>query len=553
MRFKVLIFFIIIAYANNATLAQDSYFKYYIELSDKEFNEYNINNPNEFLSNRAIQRRINQNIQINHSDLPVSKYYVDSLLSFGIKIIHTSKWFNIITVKITDESVLNEIENLSFVNNFRRISEHLEDNKLEPIVINDSFRDGIIVSNKSNYYDYGQGDFQISIHNGNYLHNNGFRGQGVMIAVTDSGFENLNNMSSIDSLLNSNRIIATRNFVDGGDDVYYYHDHGSMVLSVIASNHPGMLVGSAPEADYLLLITEDAYSETFIEELNWVVAAEFADSIGADIINVSLGYLKYDDSEFDYTYEDMDGETAIISRAANLAYQKGMIVVAAAGNSGDSQSHPFISSPGDTDGILTVGSVNNTLEISSFSSTGPSFDGRIKPDVVALGSSTFIQRTNGEFSYGSGTSFATPIVSGLVACLWQRYPEKTNYEIMQIVRAASSKYSNPDYFFGYGIPDFQYASILLEKKDFELVNQIEIFPNPFHEYLTIVFPEYFFDTKTRVTISDISGRIIYEMPHYPEIFNNKLEISGFGTVSNGIYFIRISNSSNSYSQKVLKY
>lgn len=550
--FTSLILIIILSICNNA-LGQLSYSKYYIELTDKEYSEYNISNPEEFLSERAIQRRSNHNIDIDYRDLPVSQFYLDSLKYYNIEIIHASKWFNLVTAKIYDVSVAESISDLSFVNSVVKISEHESRkkyikfgkySKMQNISIKEANRE-------NNYYNYGFSYNQIAVHNGHMLHNDGYRGQGIIIAVTDSGFDQVPNLSSFDSLLYNNRVIFTKDLVSGIDDVYYYHNHGTWVLSVLAGNYPEYLIGSAPEADYMLFITEDVYSETIIEELNWLVAAEIADSAGADIINVSLGYLEFDDPAFNYSYEDMDGETSIISRAAQTAFEKGMIVVAAAGNSGNNQHHPYIVTPGDSKNAITVGAITQEYDIAPFSSIGPTYDGRVKPDVVAIGSQTVIQNTEGNFQNGYGTSFAAPIIAGLTACLWQKHPDKTNYEIIQKIRESSSEFNTPNASFGYGIPDFNVASILLKSNFTQSINNgFDIYPNPFENTVSISIKfDINFSKNFKVLISDITGRMVYKSNFVNSYNDISLDLS---SLNKGTYILSIMSNNNIMTQKIIK-
>ncbi len=535
-----------------SSLFSQDYSIYYITLSDKDDNYFSITEPNNFLTERSIDRRIRQNIDIDEYDLPVSDFYIDSIIGFGTELIHTSKWLNLLLVKVYDEDIIPQLDDLSFTTDIVKIKEiqnrknHKLPQDFSAIIRKKAFKG-------DNYYDYGYSYLQIEIHDGQTLHNDGYRGQGMLIAVTDTGYPGVDDESPFDSLRNAGRIVAGRNFVSPGQTVYAGNDHGSIVLSVLAGNTPDFLIGSAPEADYILLVSEDISSETIIEEINWAAAAEYADSLGVDIINVSLGYLGFDDPDFDYTYEDMDGETTLIARAANVASGRGIIVVAAAGNSGTNASHPWIVSPGDAKDIITVGALNPELEIAGFSSRGPSFDGRVKPDVVAIGSQTVIYQPYNNFVYGYGTSFATPIISGLIACLWQKFPDKTNYEIMEMVQISSSIFENPNNSFGYGIPDFAKASELLTKVNQNQIGSISVFPNPFDETIKLSIPDSHDNADIIIKIYDTAGRIlIYETfkNHYQDgIITLDLQ----NIKDKGIYFINISSINLNITEKIIKY
>jgi subtilisin family serine protease len=226
-----------------------------------------------------------------------------------------------------------------------------------------------------------------------------------------------------------------------------------MVLSTMGAKKSRKIFGAAPDADYILLRTEDVFSENLIEEYMWVCAAEFADSSGADIINSSLGYTTFDDSLQNHTYEDMDGETTPISIGAGIACNKGIIVVSSAGNSGSS-SWRFIGAPADNFDVLSVGAVDENEEITSFSSYGPNSDGALKPNVVAQGKNTVIISSSDTVRTGSGTSFSSPITAGMVACLWGAQPTQTPAAVKDAIYKSADRYLNPDDQFGYGVADY---------------------------------------------------------------------------------------------------
>ncbi|MBF4983230.1 S8 family serine peptidase, partial [Nonlabens mediterrranea] len=276
----------------------------------------------------------------------------------------------------------------------------------------------------------------------------------VTIAVTDSGFPNVDTNAAFHQLRNNNGIAGGYDFVAGDNSFYGDHYHGARVLSIMAAHDTGNFEGSAPDAQYYLFRTEDNATETPVELSYWVAAAERADSLGVDVINVSLGYLGFDNPAESLSYTDLDGQTAFISRGANVAFEKGMFVVVSAGNSGASTSHPYISAPADANGAFTVGSVTATEQLSNFSSIGPTFDNRLKPNVVAQGSSTALINENGALVSGSGTSYSAPLISGAVACLIQAYPNLTPLQLKNAIEQSADNYTTPDNQFGYGIPDF---------------------------------------------------------------------------------------------------
>ncbi|PLX07558.1 MAG: serine protease [Marinilabiliales bacterium] len=533
--------------------AQVSPNKYCIEFTDKNNNGYSLDNPEEFLSERALQRRANQGILLNETDLPVTQAYVDSLESLGLEILNVSKWFNFVTVYTLDKELIDTITYLSFVSSSNKYQPFPEGISKEVDSKYKKSRNYPIGLKADDYYNYGDCAVQIKMHNAHNLHNDGYRGQGMMIAITDAGFTGLPDLPSFDSLYNDGRVLVTKNFVFGGDTVYDHSTHGMRVLSILAANYPGNLIGTAPEASYLLLMSEEPATETFIEELNWISAAEFADSMGADIINVSLGYVDFDTPEFNHAYEDLDGEHAAISIGAKVASSKGMLVVAAAANSGDDEDHPWIAAPGDAKDIITAGAVWSDETYAGFSSIGPSYDGRVKPDVVAMGGGTYNQELSGNIGNGNGTSFSTPLLAGMIACLWQKYPEKTNMEIIDAVQKSGHLYNTPTIYLGYGIPDFDLAGLILEKGEIVIPKRnFSVYPNPFKDTFNIQFENNPGDS-IEIAISDMNGKKTYLwMEHTARESNVTIKIDDLRNFKSGIYILYVNFNNTRYSLKLVK-
>jgi len=535
MRILSLIFLVILYFAGFSQTAPN---RYWVKLKDKNHNEYSINNPEQFLSQRAIDRRNRHNIAIVENDLPITKIYIDSIEQLGASIILKSKWFNAITIEPNNSNVLNAIENLSFVDSIEYFTETKK--------ASDTNQEKYI----NNYYSYGNAYNQIHMHNGEILHNMGFRGEGMYIAIIDAGFTNVNTLDAFKPLFYDDKIIATRDFVDGDNNVYHGNTHGQMVLSTIALNLSGEMVGTAPEASFVLLRSENGATEYKIEEDNWVSAAEFADSIGVDIISTSLGYKTYDNSAQSYTYANMDGKTSRISIGADICSSKGIAVVVSAGNEGSSSWH-YITTPADAHTVLTIGAVNSSGYIAGFSSKGPSADGRTKPDIVAVGSAVTLLSTNGNITTGNGTSFATPIIAGLVACLWQVNPKISNTKLFDVIKQCSSKYENPDNAYGYGIPDF-YKAYTLIKTDI-ISNQVYLnSENPFNNEINFVVKSVN-EENIRIIFSDILGRIIYsdQKKVYASSIN-KFSINDILHLAKGIYVLKIYHSNKEYEFKMIK-
>ncbi|MFH1321484.1 MAG: S8 family serine peptidase [Bacteroidota bacterium] len=446
--------------------------KYWIQFTDKNNSPFSISDPAAFLSQRAIDRRTVQNIPIELNDLPVNPAYIDSVRSTGVSILNRSKWFNAVTIDTTgtnDTLVLDKIQSFSFVTQMDTVGKWkgplLSDVGVDKWEIENSTI-APVFSSLSEDTDYGQSLNQIAMIGGDILHAHGYRGEGIIIAVLDAGFRNADIIPAFDSLRANDQIIGTWDFVNREVNVFGYHSHGTWVLSTMAANLPGQIVGTAPKARYWLLRTEDGDSEYVIEEDNWVAGAEFADSAGADVFNTSLGYTTFNDSTQDHTYADMDGNTTRITIGADIAASKGILVVNAAGNEGSSSWH-YIVAAADGDSVLAVGAVDADGNYAGFSSAGPSFDGRIKPNVAAQGSNTVCAGIYGGITMLSGTSVASPIISGMAACLWQANPGATNMQVFDAIQQSASQYQNPDYLLGYGIPFFTAANLIISGIDLD--------------------------------------------------------------------------------------
>lgn len=475
------------------------------------------------MSERAIQRRIRQGIPIQENDLPVNASYIQEVKNLGnITYHYASRWFNAILVQTNDMSVIAQISALPFVKNVSSVKE-LPISKSGTVSSTQQLSDktaylenysrpkGNAISKKNNNYslDYGLGFNQAEMVEIPFLHDKGYRGKGMHIAIIDAGFRNLNSLSAFDSLWDNNRILGMRDFVNPNSNIFAEHSHGMAVLSTIGANVPGQFIGVAPEASFWLLRSEDAATEYPIEECNWTVAAEFADSVGVDIINSSLGYTTFDNPKYNYSYQQMDGETTIVTRAANTAAEKGILVVNSAGNYG-SQAWKYIGAPADGHNVLTVGATNAAGEYVSFSSQGPSYDGRVKPIVTAQGFLTYIVNTDGQIRQGSGTSFSSPIIAGMAACLWQVNPNLTRNQLVEIIKESASQYQTPDFLMGYGIPKMSWAyaaarELIIEKPDGDA---LQIFIAAIEKALVIKWYGEKED-KALLEVFDISGKRIF--------------------------------------------
>jgi subtilisin family serine protease len=422
------------------------YFRVY--LKDKGPSVYSLEKPETFLSSGAIERRQKQNREIDLTDLPVSPLYTDTLESLGAQVVTQSKWLSTVVLSSPDSLFAERAQRLPMVDSVKRVWKGAEGEKGDAPAPDgkDTTRLSPGEAGVSSFYGYAR--TQIEMLNGVKLHQAGFTGEGIRVAVIDAGFLHADRITAFDSL----RIAGCRNFVSPGESVFDDDEHGTKVLSCMAACLPGVMAGTAPRALYWLLKTEDGRSEYPVEEDYWVAAVEFADSAGVEVISTSLGYFRFDDPEANYAPEALDGKTSPASRAAALAAAKGMLVFCSAGNEGKSDWGK-ITFPSDADGILTVGAVTAGGEKSDFSSVGFTADGRVKPDVAAMGTGCCVIDGGGHIRYVNGTSFATPILAGLGVCLRQALPALSNTEIIHLIRQSSGQYKRPDAGKGYGIPD----------------------------------------------------------------------------------------------------
>jgi subtilisin family serine protease len=450
--------------------------RYIIKFKDKGSNTFSLNNPSAYLSQRALDRRTRFSIVIDSSDLPVTLRYIDSIrLSGTVTILNASKWLNAVSIQTNDAAALSKINSFSFVKSVSGLALRTAN----PVPVNNKFeieKEQQLSSQlretgmAADYFDYGSSFKQVHIHNGEFLHNIGLRGQNMVIGMLDAGFNNYLTVKAFDSVRANGQILGIYDFMTKDNSVNEDDAHGMECFSTIAANIPGQFVGTAPKASFYLFRTENSTGEFPIEEYNWVCGAERVDSSGGDVISSSLGYNTFDAplTAASYSYADMNGKTTMAAIGADLAAKKGILVVNSAGNEGNN-SWKFIVTPADADSVLAVGAVDVNGNVAGFSSYGPSSDGQIKPDVASVGVATIVQLPNNAIGTNNGTSFACPNLAGLVTCLWQGFPEFNNMKIIDALRQAGSKVSAPDNKIGYGIPDVKKALLNLVK-DFASAN-----------------------------------------------------------------------------------
>ncbi|MBR4390996.1 MAG: S8 family peptidase [Bacteroidales bacterium] len=544
MKKNVLLFLFFIATLTiNAQIAPNFY---WIQFTDKNNSPYSVDIPEAFLSQRALERRARLGIVIDAYDLPVTPQYLEAVSNCGAEIVNPSKWLNGVSVRITDPAVLEAVNALDCVASIRECpndpkaqeaKQHWMANELQSME-----------TPRATYGFYGGGSTQISQIRGDYLHGNGYWGEGMVIAVLDGGFIGADIHPAFDNMREEGRLLGTRSFVAGHPSVYDQSAHGCSCLSTMAAYVPDTFVGTAPKASYYLLMTESGDYENIIEEYNWVSGAEYADSLGVDVCSTSLGYINFDMSQWNHPFEHFDGHTAPMTIGAEIAASRGMLCCIAAGNEGDSWDDSCtLGIPGDAEHVLTVGAVDASGNRTWFSSVGPTYDGRIKPDIMAMGGGTYVAGY-GSYYNGDGTSFATPVLAGAVTCLWQANYMATVDEVCEAVRQCSSNAANPDNQHGYGIPNCENAFNTLHVED-TFVHQnelIKVYPNPSQGNVRIVMKEGY---HAELSVCDPLGRQLKSY-HFNGLNHYSFE-NFLNGLSNGIYFIKAESERGSQTLKLI--
>lgn len=499
-----------------------------IKFTDKPSSAQYFENPLLMLTQKALDRREKYNIELNMQDVPVETSYVTQVEALGIQPIAVSKWFNGVFAWLT-ETQMTQAEALSFVSEVESFVQNPGLTK-NIVPVGDKFQIENEPQNAPNDvldFNYGATETQVTQLNLDYLHNLGFTGEGMTIAILDNGFPGVDEVSGFAYIRDNGQIKGGYNYVDDNDDIYSQGTHGTVVLSTIGGYLENQFVGTAIDADFYLFITENTDGEMPDEEVFWIEGAEEADRLGVDVINTSLGYNEFDDSRYDYTYEDMDGQTAFITRGAQIAAEKGIMVVNSAGNSGSDSWH-YITSPADGVDVFTIGAVRSNGESSDFSSYGPTADGRIKPDVDALGSSAAVIEPGGNIDFSSGTSFSSPIMAGAMACFIQAFPDIHPSVMRQKVRESANHFENPTNQMGYGIPNFEEAyNALLSVSDLSSESSISVYPNPANDIVNIQSDK---EIKS-VQLISVEGKVVRKNSNSTQINLNGLP--------SGIYFLKI--------------
>lgn len=538
---KKLIVLLIIFFAQFNFAQTEHAWVYFI---DKSAVANSLANPTTILTPKAVDRKTNHGVVIDERDVPVNESYITQVKTqTGITVKAKSKWFNCVHVLGTQTDIDNLL-NLSFVNQIVYADRSLNTSSRPSAEANiertvEKFETLIM-------YNYGNGSNQAGMIKIDKLHELDFTGEGVTVAVIDGGFANVNTMAAFQRLRDNGDLLNGYDFVDRTSDVYLYtgNSHGTNVLSDMAGYIEGQFVGTAPDASYYVFRTEDAASETPVEESYWVEAAERADSLGVDVVNTSLGYSRFDEPKYDYTTADMDGNTAFITKGANIAVEKGLLIVNSAGNSGNDGTWGIITAPGDGNGF-TIGAVDGSGNYASFSSRGRTPNIPVKPDVVAQGASVYVISSAGNVVTSNGTSFSSPIIAGAMACLVQAFPDKTNLELMQLVRESASIYSNPTTQLGYGIPDFESVFQTLSVSENRSEETIQIFPNPAKAIVQINLPKG--TQNATITLGNLIGKTI--KIYTTNTTNKNIDIT---QLASGMYLLRIEANGAQFTQKLIK-
>jgi hypothetical protein len=536
---KLLLIFTILSIQQGFAQSQDAW----VFFADKENVEASLADPILIMTQEAIDRKTLQGTPIDERDVPVNENYITQIKNiYNMTVRSKSKWMNCIYVT-GGQSNIESLLDFSFVTDVEYADKSL--NLFPGGPIENKF--ALEEASQNINYNYGAAANQIEMLSGDYLHELDYTGEGMIVAVLDAGFPSIDTNPGFQKMRDENRILGTYDFEARIENVNGTSSHGFNTSSDIGGFLQDEFVGTAPQASFYFFVTEYTPSETPVEEAWWVEALERSDSLGVDVVNTSLGYRGYDNPNYDHSYEDLDGQTTFSARGANIAFDKGMILVTSAGNSGNTD-FPTVGTPGDSPGTLTIGAVNSNGNYASFSSIGPTVDGRVKPDLMAQGVSAAVINTGGNVDFSSGTSFSSPIMAGVVTCLWQARPETPNGNIMQIIRESANLYDNPTDEMGYGIPNFEGAYAALQElvvEDEFLMSNFALYPNPVTSKINISFPQGI--SNATFTIYSILGNKVL----LTEISRN-LNSVNIESLNSGMYIASINSDNKQISFKIIK-
>jgi subtilisin family serine protease len=510
----------------------------WVYFNQKENVQTSIDNPISILSQQAIDRKNSHGIAIDARDVPVNESYIALLKATetGVTVFAKSKWLNAVYVRGTENAINALVDDFDFVDAVEFADSSLNLSRV------DRSEDKFLIENNEVIFNYGSTQNQVEMINADALHVQEYTGEGIIVAVLDSGFPNVDTMGGFQRLRDNGDLLGGYDFVRRDPNVHAFtgNDHGTKVLSNMAGFVQDQFVGTAPDASYYMFLTEDVDSETPVEEAYWVEAAERSDSLGVHIINTSLGYKTYQNPNYTHTDEDLNGSTTFITRGANIANEKGMLVVTSAGNSGANG----VGAPADATGVLSIAAVDLDGNYAGFSSQGSVLQVTQKPDVAARGVAAFVINDDNDIINNSGTSFSSPIMAGGIASLWQAMPNATNEEIKNYVRMSASQYTTPDFFIGYGIPNLQLAlDIGLSLQEQQRL-EFDVYPNPAVTILNIQVP--LLDEVIRLRIFDVLGKSVLEQ----DINSSKqLDIS---QLTPGLYVMSFQSSTETKTFKLIK-
>ena len=536
---KLLLVLTILSIQQGVAQSQDAW----VFFADKENVEVSLADPILIMTQEAIDRKELHGTAIDERDVPVNENYITQIKNAtGITVRSKSKWMNCVYI-IGSQPNIEALLDLPFVTNVEYADKSL--NLFPGAPIENKF--SLEEAGQNVIYNYGAAANQIEMLSGDYLHELDYSGEGMIVAVLDAGFPSIDTNPGFQKMRDENRILGTYDFEARTENVDGTSSHGFVTSSDIGGFLQNEFVGTAPQASFYFFVTEYTPSETPVEEAWWVEALERSDSLGVDVVNTSLGYRGFDNPNYDHNYEDLDGQTTFSARGANIAFDKGMILVTSAGNGGNT-SFPTVGTPGDSPGTLTVGAVNSNGIYVAFSSIGPTVDGRVKPDVMAQGSNAAVINTGGNIDFSSGTSFSSPIMAGVITCLWQSRPDVPNGHIMQIVKESANLYNNPTDQMGYGIPNFENAYVALQELGLEddfLMSNFALYPNPVTSKINISFPEGI--SNGTFTIYSILGNKVLST----EISRN-LNSVNMESLNSGMYIASINSNNKQISFKIIK-
>jgi subtilisin family serine protease len=570
---NVLLYTQLICFSLLSLTSSGQFTRHIIQLKDKQGTPYTLQDASPYLSPKAIERRSRFNIALDSTDLPISAAYLDSIKKIpGVTILSVSKWLNQVLIKTSDANAITRINQFPFVNKLSPVAlrvnpddqeliNKIKVEKTYPLPVRHNLFGTKKTVGTDDLISYGNSFAQIHIHEGEFLHNLGYTGRGVAIAMLDAGYANYDTNPALDSVRLQNRILGGHDFVTNQPVISEADLHGAYCFTIIASNKPGSIVGSAPASSFWLLRSEDGASEYPVEEHNWAAAAAYADSVGADIISSSLGYTSFSNPIFNHPYSERDGNTCVSTIAADLAARKGILVMNSAGNNGGiAGEERYVSCPADGDSVFAVGAVKPDGTIAGFSSWGPNYAGKVKPNVVSVGQGAIIANANGDPIAGNGTSFSNPNLAGLMACLWQAFPEFSNMELIDHVQRSAHMFANPDIRFGYGIPNFRVAYNLLKQEN-ERRNAkkilgekwIKAYPVPFNHQLTVIVKPPI-SGNASLRLIDMLGRTL-ELRNITTIANQSqfIYFSSMGRLAKGMCYIQYFDKQNQQTIPVVRF